>query len=331
MAGTNLWEALYNDTPPPSVTTSSSDFQNMPAWYQDYQKGMLKYAASTLPTNPVLYQGNRLADLSNPQTAQRVEQSFSPDERNAFQSVRNNQGSYQPYMSSASALTQGAAAGANTKVGDYMSPYISNVTDRLAMLAGRNLSENILPRLSDTFVGAGQMSATRMGEFTSRAIRDTQDSLLGQQGQLLNQGYQSAMGSAQADLSRQLAAGQQMGALGGLQQTYGLTDAAAQQGVGQAISNKAQQGADIDYNNFIQQRDWSLRNLGALNAALRGTQVPISQSTYSSAPLSSIYGNSPLANVAGAINQIASLPYKRGGRVMPQRHTSPLWALTEAA
>jgi hypothetical protein len=170
-----------------------------------------------------------------------------------------------------------------------------------------------------------------MGEFTSRAIRDTQDSLLGQQGQLLNQGYQSAMGSAQADLSRQLAAGQQMGALGGLQQTYGLTDAAAQQGVGQAISNKAQQGADIDYNNFIQQRDWSLRNLGALNAALRGTQVPISQSTYSSAPLSSIYGNSPLANVAGAINQIASLPYKRGGRVMPQRHTSPLWALTEAA
>lgn len=322
MAGTNLWEALYNQTPPPSVTTASSDFQNMPAWYQDYQKGMLKYAASSLPTNPVLYQGNRLSDLSNPDTAKRVEQSFSPDEQQAFQSVRNNQGSWQPAMNGALNMTAQGAQSSTSDVADYMNPYTQNVTDRLATLAGRDLSENILPQLSDTFVGAGQMSGSRMGEFTSRAVRDTQESLLGQQGQLLNQGYQSSLAQSAADKSRQLTAGQQMGALGGLQQSYGLNDAAAQQGIGSAISGKAQQGADVDYDNFTQQRDWGLRNIGALNAALRGTSVPMDTSTYASKPLSPQYGQSPLTGAAAAGNVIAGMPYKRGGRVSPLRHAA---------
>jgi hypothetical protein len=283
---------------------------------------MLKYAASSLPTDPVLYQGNRLADLSNPDTAAKIEASFSPDERAAFNQVRANQGVWQP--ATQGALNMTSAAGNTTAPGvvdSYMSPYISNVTDRLATLAGRDLSENILPQLSDTFVSAGQMSGTRLGDFTSRAVRDTQESLLGQQGQLLNQGYQSALGAAQTDLSRKLSAGQQLGALGGLQQQYGLNDAAALQSAGQAQSAKAQAGSDIDYQNFVQQRDWNLRNLGALNAALRGTQAPTDTTAYSSAPVNpAYYGGSPLSAAGALGNVLGSLPYRRGGRVRPERH-----------
>jgi hypothetical protein len=326
VAGTNLWEALYNQSPPQSVTQTSSDFQSLPAWFQDYEKGMLKYAASSLPTDPVLYQGNRLADLSNPDTAAKVESSFSPDERAAFQQVRANQGVWQPSMQGALNLTNSAGnTTAPGVVNNYMSPYISNVTDRLATLAGRDLSENILPQLSDTFVSAGQMSGSRMGEFTSRAVRDSMESLLGQQGQLLNQGYQSALGAAQTDLSRQLTAGQQLGALGGLQQQYGLNDAAALQTSGQAQSAKAQAGSDIDYQNFVQQRDWSLRNLGALNAALRGTTAPVDTTAYSSGPVNpAYYGGSPLSAAGALGNILGSLPYRSGGRVDPARHRGAL-------
>lgn len=322
MAGTNLWEALYNQSPPQSVTQTSSDFQSLPAWFQDYEKGMLKYAASSLPTSPVLYQGNRLANLSDPETAAKVEASFSPDERAAFQQVRANQGVWQPATQGALNLTsQSGGANAASMAGDYMSPYISNVTDRLATLAGRDLSENILPQLSDTFVAAGQMSGSRLGEFTNRAVRDTEESLLGQQGQLLNQGYQNALGAAQTDLSRKLQAGQQLGVLGGLQQQYGLQDAAALQSAGQSQSAKAQAGSDVDYQNFVQQRDWSLRNLGALNAALRGTTAPVDTTAYSAGPVNpAYYGGSPLSAAGALGNILGSMPYRRGGRVDPARH-----------
>ena len=306
----NLFEALFDQTPPKSITSSAQSIPGLPNWFQDYQKQMLKYAASSLPINPVLYGGNRQADLSDPNVAAGIEQSFSPDERAAFESVRGMQGAWQPGVQQAGALTQAAAGAAPDVVNNYMSPYIQNVSDRLGALAQRNLSENLLPAISDTFIGAGQMQGTRQGEFTSRALRDTQESLLGQQAQLLNTGYQGALTAAQTDKSRQLQAGQQMSDLAGQAQGYGLTDVAARQGIGAGISGKAQTGADISYENFVQQRDWPLRNIGALNAALRGTEVPFATSAYDSSPAGG-YGDSPLG-YAYATARTAGLA--RGGR-----------------
>lgn len=307
----NLFEAMFENTPPKSLTSGAQNIPSLPNWYQDYQKQLLKYSAQALPINPVLYGGNRQADLSDPNVAAQVEATFSPDEKAAFEGVRNMQGAWQPGMAQAGALTMAGAEGVPGMVGDYMSPYIQQVSDRLGALAQRNLSENLLPAISDTFVGAGQMQGTRQGEFTSRALRDTQESLLGQQAQLLNTGYQGALSAAQTDQARRLQAGQQMSDLAGAAQGYGLTDVAALQGVGQGISGKAQTGADIAYEQFVQQRDWPLRNIGALNAALRGTEVPYASNAYAVNPVGS-YGASPLAYGMAT----AQLPYaRRGGRV----------------
>lgn len=311
--GTNLWESLFNQTPPPSLTSSSSDFQTLPAWYQDFQKGILQYASQATPTSMPLYQGNRQADLSNPATQAKIQGSFSSQERQAFDKVGALQGQYQPWIDQAGALTTSSAnANAANMAGDYMSPYIQNVTDRLGVLAGRNLSENILPQLSDQFVGAGQMSGTRLGEFTSRAVRDTQDSLLAAQGNLLNLGYGQALGAAQTDLSRQLSGGQQLADLAQTGQNYGLTDAGALASVGSQISGKAQQGADIAYQDFQDQMNWPLRNIAVLNSALRGSPPPVSGTTTTTSPAGS-YGISPLA--AGVAAGQYGLGFKRGGRV----------------
>lgn len=308
----NLFESLFDQTPPKSITSAATSIPNLPSWYQDYQKQLLAYTAKALPTNPVLYGGNRLSDLSNPDTAAQVEGSFSPQEQQAFGQIGQMQGAWQPGMERAGALTQAAAQGTPGMVGDYMSPYIQNVSDRLGALAQRNLSENLLPAVSDTMVGAGQMQGTRQGEFQSRALRDTQESLLGQQAQLLNTGYTGALSAAQTDQSRKLQAGAQESDLADQGQKLGLTDAAALQGVGGAISNKAQQGSDIAYQNFVEQRDWPLRNVGALSATLQGQQVPYATDAYQTGPVGG-YGTSPLGYAYGTA-QTAGM--KRGGPVL---------------
>lgn len=134
----------------------------------------------------------------------------------------------QPYLSGASGT---AAQG----VANYSSPYQQQVMDVIAKQGARNLSENLLPAVSDQFIRAGQFGGTRMGEFGSRALRDTQESVLGQQAQLAQQGYQQAVQASQSDLARQaqlagtagqlagtdinntLQGAQQLGALGQMQ------------------------------------------------------------------------------------------------------------------
>ena len=90
-----------------------------------------------------------------------------------------------------------------TDIAKYMSPYQTGVMDVIAKQGARNLSENLLPAVSDQFIRAGQFGGSRMGEFGSRALRDTQESVLNQQAQLANQGYGQALGASQTDLARQ--------------------------------------------------------------------------------------------------------------------------------
>jgi hypothetical protein len=54
-----------------------------------------------------------------------------------------------------------------------------------------------------------------MGEFGSRALRDTQEAVLNQQAQLANQGYGQALGASQADLARQAQLAGTVGSISG--------------------------------------------------------------------------------------------------------------------
>ena len=118
-------------------------------------------------------------------------------------------------MQAANPYLQAAAQSSATGINQYMNPYNDAVTSRIAELGGRNLSENLLPNVSDAFVRAGQFGGSRMGEFGARALRDTQESVLGQQAQALQQGYGQAMGASQADLARQAQLAGTVGSISG--------------------------------------------------------------------------------------------------------------------
>lgn len=147
----------------------------------------------------------------------------------------NVPGAAQPYMNVAGQLVGGAAGSAIPGTYEYMDPFANLVVKRVGELAGRSLSENLLPRIGAQFTGAGQTGSDRAREFAARAIRDTQEAALAQQGQLLSQGYGQALTAAQADLARR---GQLAGTAGQLGATMGALTSDQQRAVLQAAQQK---------------------------------------------------------------------------------------------
>jgi hypothetical protein len=140
-------------------------------------------------------------------------------------------GAAQPYMGQAGTTTaqaladraltaanpylQAAAQTSAQGVNQYMSPYQTGVLDVIAKQGARNLSENILPGVSDAFIKAGQFGSSRMGELGARAMRDTQEAILAQQAQLAERGYGQALAASQADLARQAQLAGTVGSISG--------------------------------------------------------------------------------------------------------------------
>jgi hypothetical protein len=186
-------------------------------------------------------------------------------------------GAAQPYMNqagqtTAQALSERALAAANpylqaagqtaaSQVGQYMNPYQTGVMDVIAKQGARNLTENIMPGVSDAFIKAGQFGSSRMGEMGSRAIRDTQEAILNQQAQAAQQGYGQALGAAQADLARQAGLAGTVGSISG-------ADLSRIMQGGSQYGNLAQTAGQL-----TGQQMQNLANLGQTTGQLTGQQM----------------------------------------------------------
>jgi hypothetical protein len=159
-----------------------------------------------------------------------------------------------PYLTAAA---QSAASG----IGQYTNPYQQSVMDVIAKQGARNLSENLLPAVSDQFIKAGQFGGTRMGEFGSRALRDTQESILNQQAQAAQQGYGQALSASQADLARQAQLAGTVGSISGADLSRVL------QGAGQ-YQNLAQTAGSL-----TGQQQQNLTNLGQTSGQMTAQQM----------------------------------------------------------
>lgn len=104
------------------------------------------------------------------------------------------------------------------KMSQYMNPYTDGVTKEIARLGARNLNENLLPGVNSTFTGSGQFGSSRNMDFTNRAVRDTNEAVLGQQTKVLADAQAQALQLAQGASERNLQAGSQTGALSGVAQ-----------------------------------------------------------------------------------------------------------------
>jgi hypothetical protein len=164
-------------------------------------------------------------------------------------------------LNAANPYLQAAAKSAASGISQYDSPYQQGVMDVIAKQGARNLSENLLPAVSDQFIKAGQFGGTRMGEFGSRALRDTQEAILNQQAQAAQQGYGQALSASEADLARQAQLAGTVGSISGADLSRVL------QGAGQ-YQNLAQTAGSL-----TGQQQQNLTNLGQTSGQMTAQQM----------------------------------------------------------
>lgn len=307
-----LLDFLFEGTPPPAVTTYDSSTTAIPEWLENYTQALIGKGTALAGQPYTPYTGPRIAAMTADQTA-------------AFEKVRQAQGGALPYLNSAMSNYTAAANPYNPEmIQNFMNPYTENVTDRIAELGARNLSENLLPQVNDTFIRAGQFGSWGNQNLTSRALRDTQEAVLGKQAEVNMQATQNAIQSAESALNRQRAVGQDMGALGQLHQNMAYNDAATLEASGRTQQGQTQGQYDLAYEDFLAQQRYPYEQLGGLNALIRG--LPYGTSTYSSTTgPGNIYQPSPLAQMASMGIGLSSIfGNKRGGRIsVPDRRRTP--------
>ena len=288
--------------PEGSAATSTTSQTVLPDWYTNYAMQLLANQQAVSATPYTTYQGPRVAD-------------FTAQQQQGFGMTTDAASAYQPALTAATGTTQQALAapGALTtaqpyltqagqstvsNIGQYMNPYNEQVVNRIGELAGRNLSENIMPQIEGRYIAAGQLgyggrggaAGTPSGMLTdtARAIRDTQEAALAEQAKALQSGYSEAAGLSATDLARQatlaglsgnlagaqntqqLAGAQQLANLGGLAQQYGLTGAEAVTGVGAQQQALNQQNLDVAYQDFLRQQGYPQTQINAGLGTLGG-------------------------------------------------------------
>jgi len=307
---------LFEGRPPPSVTTYGQTVDSMPKWLSDYTQGLVSRANAIASEPYQPYGGPRIAD-------------FSADEQSAFDATRANVGAYQPYLDAAGGTLSGGLTqayrqlGAGTQdfpgaVGDYMDPYIGNVLDRNTALSNRNLSENLIPQLQNTFVRSGQFGSDRMMELAGRTFRDVGENLNQQNLGALSQAYGQAGQLFGADRGRDLqAAGisgelgvqgsRQMGALGEMASRMGYGDASALEAVGRTERGMDQNSLNLAYQDFLQQRNYPRETIDWMSSVIRGMPYDQARQTTEYGPLGNQYQPSGASQLASLFSAGAGL------------------------
>ena len=323
---------------PQSATSYVDSTTQTPKWMQDAIFNQVQLAQNIANRPFQSYQLPTVAELS-------------PLQQQAYTNVQTNQGAYMPDLNTAQAglrAIAGLAPTADTLASDiptntttgmgkaqpyftkadkmgydniqnYMNPYNTQVMDAMARQSARNLSENLLPAVSDSFIKAGQFGSSRMGDMGSRALRDTQESLINAQADLMNRGYSQAMAAQQADLSRmgqlgQTAAGvqaddlsrqatalQNIAALGQNRQAMGYTDTAALESAGAVQQAQMQRQLGAAEKQFLDQQIYPMQQADFLSTQLKGlAPITPTRTLTSKDSIGETYSASPLSQIGSA-------------------------------
>ena len=328
--------------PQGSALTDMTKQTVMPEWYTNYAMDILS-GQQAIANRPY-------ATAPMPRVA-----GFTPLQDKSFGLTETAAGAYQPLLGEATTVAQAAAnapgalnvaqpyltqAGQTSvaNIGSYMNPYNDAVTNRIAELGTRNLTENILPEVEGRYIKAGQLgfgsrdgmgTPSGMMTDTSRAVRDISADILAQQTAALQSGYNQAAGLAGTDLSRfgtlantagglaqtqqqqQLAASGALSNLGARAQELGLTGAGAIGGVGALQQQQGQRNLDVAYADFLRQQGYEQEQINNLLSTFKGvaTGVPSATQEYGISPSSvkQEYPATTASQIGGALTGAAGI------------------------
>ena len=265
---------------------------NLPAYARPYFERLMGRGEAASNQRYEEYPGQRIS-------------TFTPDQKSSFEGARNLQETYLPSFNQASQAYTGALDQAGRAVSGYdpnvemfgqdaaqryMNPYIGNVLSQAQQAAQQNFLESQGGRASQA-VKSGAFGGSRatIADEVARRTYDSQFQSL--TADLLDKGYSNAQAQFMADRNARDAANQYKAKLGMEGADFGLRSGTAMAGLGteayrlgsaqSELLNKygtQQQGLqqkqyDVDYGNFINQRDQERNNTAYLSSLLRGVPV----------------------------------------------------------
>ena len=292
---------LTQGSPLPNITTTTTQQTNAPSFYNDYLSNLANQGAAAL--NNATFAG------------------ATPLQTQAFNTVGQLAGNYQPQLDAASQTTANAnplaglnaanpylQAGTNptyNTVGNYLNPYTQDVVDQIGRLGEQNIERTVAPGAAASAVGSGQFGSQRGAQVLGQSLTDAQNNILAQQANALQTGYGQALTAAQAGNQNALNAGSTAGQL-------------ASQGTTQALQQGQQQGALAQTGQAMGLNDvnalatlggqqqqinqaqslFPYQNLTDYKSLLSGLQIPTSTTATSTGPGSAgQYGLSTLAQL----------------------------------
>lgn len=308
---------LFEGQPPEPVTEYGSTVNSMPRWMSDYANMMVSGAAGAASEPYQPYTGPRVAGATQ-------------DQEDAYSGVRSAvQNAQGPLSLAAPYLAQAGRSFTGSTVDDYMSPYIKNVTDRNAMLAGRAYNEQIMPALESKFGALGQdprSSAYRAA--AEHGSRDVMENLTSQNLAALNQGYTNAGAQFSSDATRSGQLAQNMGPLSQLDLQQKLAGAGALQSIGQEQQGQTQKSLDLAHQDFTDQRDYPWTQLNRMQQIGQGLISPPTNQNRSQDVIPNAYGPTGIDQAAGLYTGITGLLNMAGGSGTAQTNdpTGGAWA-----
>ena len=163
--------------------------------------------------------------------------------------------------------------------------------DRIAQLGQKDLEQNILPSINNSFIGSGMPFGSRHADVTAQALDNSQQNILGQQANALQSSYDSAMTNYQNSLQRQAQTGGILAGIGTGQTQNDIQSGGYQNLAGGVAQANQQQNLDTAYQDFLRQQQYPLEQLNTVNSILKG---------YS--PTASVTQNSTTTPTGGVTN-----------------------------
>ena len=280
-----------------TTTTSTTTAPNPEAMslYQD----ILARARTAADTPYQSYSGQRVAGLNS-------------DQQSAFQTVRDAQGNYQPYFNQAAySASIGSSPITSADIARYTNPWQNQVVNAtMANLAETN--EQQRQGLVGNAIASGAFGGDRAGVAQAELAR--QQGLANGQtlAGLQSQGFNTALGAAQADRSAAQAGASQYGNLAGLSMSLPFSGANQLLQTGNQQQQQAQNELNVPYQNFLEQRSYPFQTTQWLAGV--GTGVGSQMGGTSNGTQTSPAPNL-LNSIIGGGLALAGLKLKDGGRV----------------
>lgn len=265
---------IFQGSPLPAITTTTQTQQTAPEFYTNYLQDIANLGQA----------GVQMGGVAGMSPLQQQALSLAPTAAFAGTGTMGT---------GADLATASGTTAAPEIVNQYMNPYTKSVVDEMARLQQQNIQRSILPSLQSVGVGSGGYGSQRQLQVAGQSLTDMQRNLLGQQMGALQTGYTQALQGAQADLARELQAGQALGTLGGQQQQAATTGLGTLAGMGASEQALAQK--ELDY---------PMTQAQNLSQLLRGLNIPTGSTQQVTG--STGYSTSPLAQITGLMSALAA-------------------------